>query len=81
MMEYLGIVINKFKFSQDITYAADKCAKLIFSLSKFAEISWGHEALKTIHKGAILPLLLYGALVWIEALRYEFDASTLRCNG
>jgi hypothetical protein len=52
-MMYLGIVIDdKFKFSQHISHAADKCAKLIFSLSKSAKIHWGlkHEALRTIYK-------------------------------
>jgi hypothetical protein len=29
--------------------------------------------LKTIYKGAILPLLLYGAPVWTEALKYEHN--------
>jgi len=34
IMKYLGIFIDdKFKFSQHISYAAYKCAKLIFSLS------------------------------------------------
>ena len=50
-MKYLGIVIDdKFKFSQHISHAADKCAKLIFSLSKSAKIHWGlrHEALLRI---------------------------------
>jgi len=29
-MKYLGIIIDdKFKFSQDISYAAEKCTKLI----------------------------------------------------
>jgi len=47
-MKYLGVIIeDKFKFSQDISYVADKCAKLIFSLSRSANIHWGlkHEAL------------------------------------
>jgi len=46
-MKYLGIVTDdKFKFSQHISHAADKCAKLIFSFSKSAKIHWGlkHEA-------------------------------------
>jgi hypothetical protein len=75
-MKYLGIIIhNKFKFSEHIRYAAEKCTKLIHSLSKSAKISWGlkHGALKTIYKGAILPFLLYGAPVWIEALQYEHN--------
>jgi len=70
-MKYLGIIIDK--FSEHIRYAVEKCTKL--SLSKSAKISWGfkHGALKTIYKGAILPLLLYGAPVWIEALQYEHN--------
>jgi hypothetical protein len=29
--------------------------------------------MKTIYKGAILPLLLYGAPVWIDAMQYEYN--------
>jgi len=75
-MKYLGIVIDdKFKFSQHISHAANKCAELIFRLSKSAKIHWGleREALITIYKGAILPLLVYGSPVWIDALRYEYN--------
>ena len=75
-MNYLGIIIdNKFKFSEHIRYAAEKCTKLIHSLSKSAKISWGlkHEALKMIYKGAVLTLLLYGAPVWIEGMKYEYN--------
>ena len=75
-MKYLGIIIDdKFKFSQHTSYAADKCAELIYSISRSAKISWGlkHDALKTIYKGAILPLLLYGAPIWIEAMKYEYN--------
>ena len=75
-MKYLGVIINnKFKFSEHISYAAERCIKLIYSLSKLAKDSWGfkYEALKTVYKGAILPLPLYGAAVWIEALKYEYN--------
>jgi len=49
--------------------------KLIHSLSKSAKLSWGlkHEAPKTTYKGAILPLLLYGAPVWIEAFKFDYN--------
>ena len=34
-MKYLGIIKdNKFKFSEHISYTADRCKKLIRSLSK-----------------------------------------------
>ena len=38
-LKYLGIIIDdKFKFSQHISYAAEKCIKLIHSLSKSANM-------------------------------------------
>ena len=60
---------NKFKFREHITYAAKKCTKLIYSLSKSAKITWGlrHEVLKIIYEGAILPLLLYST---IDTMKY-----------
>jgi hypothetical protein len=47
--------------------------KLIFVLAKSAKINWGmgRKALKTIYVGGILPLMLYGAPVWIRALEKE----------
>jgi len=40
-MKYLGIFIDdKFKFSRHNIHAADKCAKLIFSLYKSGKIHW-----------------------------------------
>jgi hypothetical protein len=37
-----------------------------------AKIMWGlrHDILKMIYGGAILPLLLYGAPVWIDGMKY-----------
>ena len=35
------------------------------------ELGLSHAALHTMYKGAILPLLMYGAPVWIEALEKE----------
>jgi len=75
-MMHLGIVIdNKFKFSKHITYAAERSSKLIHSISKSAKLTWGlnHNALQTINKGAVLPLLLYGAPVWAKAMRFEYN--------
>jgi ribosomal protein L5 len=75
-MKYLGIIIdNKFKFNHHISYTAERCTKIIHSLSKAAKVSWGlkHEAFKTIYKGAILPFLLYGAAAWIEAMKHKYN--------
>jgi ATP-dependent Clp protease adapter protein ClpS len=75
-MKYLGIILDhKFRFQEHIKYAAERCAKLIHTLSKAARLSWGIKpaAIATIYKGAILPLLTYGATVWIEAMNYEHN--------
>jgi len=71
-MKYLGIIIDlKFKFQEHIFYVAERCTKLIYSLSKMEKLSWGikHAAIETIYKDAILPLLTYGAPVWIDAMK------------
>jgi hypothetical protein len=54
----------------NINYIADNCSKLIFALTRTAKLNWGpgHGALNTIYTGAILPLLQYGAPIWIKAL-------------
>jgi hypothetical protein len=72
--KYLGIIIHsKLKFTEHIKYITDSCTKLINALSKSAKINWGlrHEALKTIHNGAVLPQLLHATRVWIEAIKKE----------
>ena len=75
-MKYLGIIIDhKFRLQEHINYAAERCAKLIYNLSKMAKLSWGikHAAIATIYKGAILPLLTYGAPVRKDAMQYEHN--------
>ena len=70
-LKYLGVILDtKLTFKNHINYITDKCSRLIFALSKSAKLNWGlgHEALKTIYTGAILPLLQYGAPIWINSL-------------
>jgi len=40
-------------------------------LARTAILQWGvgHKALKTIYEGAIVPILTYGAPIWVEAIR------------
>jgi hypothetical protein len=42
-------------------------------LSRTAKLKWGlgHEVLKTTYKGAIVPILTYGAPVWEEAIQKQ----------
>lgn len=75
-LKYLGIIMDhKFTFKEHIAYVTDRCVKLIHGLSRAAKVTWGikHDAMKTIYKGAILPLLLYGAPVWIEAMKRAYN--------
>jgi hypothetical protein len=69
--KYLRIFIDsKVNFREHIIQTSRKCSTLTHTLAQSAKLSWGlkHEALKTIYKGAILPLTLYGAPVWIGAM-------------
>jgi len=73
-LKYLGKIYDyKLIFRDHINYIAEKCTKLIFVLAKSTKINWvlGHKALRTIHTGGNLPLLLYGAPVWIRAIEKE----------
>jgi hypothetical protein len=81
-LKYLGIIFDrKLIFKKHINYMANKCTKLIFLLSKAAKLNWGlnHKTLKTIYLGGILPLLLYGAPVWIKDMELEcYKAKPIR---
>ena len=79
-LKYLGIIIDqKFTFKEHIAYVTERCAKLIHGLSRATKVSWGikHDAMKIIYKGAILPLLLYGAPIWIDAMKHEYNKRKL----
>ena len=58
-------------FREHINQIEEKCTKLIFSLAKSAKITWGlkHKALKTIYKGAILPIILYGTSIRKDVMK------------
>jgi len=69
--KYLGITLDtKLSFRELIISTTNKCTQLIHTLAKSAKLNWGlkQEALNTIYKGAILPLMLYGAPVWVRAM-------------
>ena len=73
-IKYLGIIIDKrFNFNAHIDYTARKCVKLIHALSKLAKDNWGlrHDILRMVYSGAILPILSYGAQVWLETLQQK----------
>ena len=62
-IRYLEITVdNKLSFREHIISTTNKCTTLIHTLAKSAKLNWGlkQEALNTIYKGAILPLMLYG---------------------
>jgi len=61
---------SKLNFRYHIIHTSRKYTTLIHPLAKSAKLSSGlkHEALNTIYKAAILPLMLYGAPVWIDAM-------------
>jgi hypothetical protein len=71
-MKYLGIYLDsKFNFNAYIYHTAAKLTTLINMLVRTAKLQWGlgHKALKTIYEGVVVPILTYGAPIWVEAIR------------
>ena len=71
-MKYLGIYLHsKPNFNAHIDHTATKSITLINMLAITAKLQWGleHKVLKIIYEGAVVPILTYGAPVWIEAIR------------
>ena len=71
-MKYLGIYFDsKFIFSAHIDYTVTKLISLINMIARTAKLQWslGHKALKTIYEEAVVPVLTYGAPIWIETIR------------
>jgi hypothetical protein len=80
-LKYLGIILDsKLSFRDPITYTAEKCSKLIFALARSAKLNWGLgcAAIKTIYTGALLPLLLYGAPIWVNAIKKQATKKKIR---
>jgi hypothetical protein len=44
---------------------------LINMLARTAKLQWGlgYKALETIYVGAVVPILMYGAPIWVEAIQ------------
>jgi hypothetical protein len=84
-IKYLRIIIDsKLTFREYIIHISSKCTKIIHALSKSAKQNWGlsHAALHTIYKGAVLPIMLHGALVWAKALKKELTKQfTTECSA
>ena len=71
-MKYLGIYFDsKFNFNAYIDYTVTKLIYFINMIARTARLQsgLGHKALKTIYEGAVVPILTYGAPVWVEAIR------------
>ena len=74
---------KKYKFQEHIRYAAERCTKLIHNTWRSARMTWRlkNEAVATMYKGAILPLLMYGAPICSEAIMYEHNRqNTSECS-
>jgi hypothetical protein len=81
MMNYLGITIDRrLNFNQHINKITGKSIKIVHALSRSAKINWvlWHDILRIIYTGAILPILSYGAPVWIECLKKKHNAIKLK---
>ena len=71
-MKYLGIYFDrKYHFIAHIDHTLSKLIALVNMLGRTAKLQWGlgHKALKIIYEGVVVPILTYGAPIWMEAIR------------
>lgn len=73
--KYLGLIIDpKLNFEKNAAYATTKTRRLAMALRQKASRYWGQSteaAIRTIYKGALLPILRYGSSVWIDRMKYS----------
>jgi len=80
-IKYLGITIDRrLNFKNQIDKITGKSIKIAHALSRSAKINWGlrHDVPRIIYTRAILPILSYGAPVWIECLKRKQNALKLK---
>jgi len=80
-INYLGITIDlRLNFNHHIDKITGKSLKIVHALSRSAKINWGlrHDVLRIMYTGAILPILSYGAPVWIECLKKNTKSLNLK---
>jgi hypothetical protein len=82
-MNYLGIYFDcRLTFDKHIENIVERTTTMIYTLGKSAKLYWGlgHKSLKIIYKGALIPILTYGAPVWEEG-NTEISASYKEYRG
>jgi len=49
-------------------------------LARTAKLQWGleHKALKTVYEGVVVPILMYGAPIWVEATRKKGTSQNIK---
>ena len=69
--KYLGIMFDsKLSWKQHIKYACSKAKNFLVKLNAVSNAKWGmsNQSCRFLYRNAILPILLYGATVWGNAL-------------
>ena len=83
-MIYLGIHLNKkFNFNAHIDQTVAKLIPLVNMLFRTAKLQWGlgHNAIKTIYEGAVVPNLTYCSPIWVEAIRKKKNLAKYKNNS
>jgi len=71
-IKYFGIHLKiKLIFNSHTDRTVGKLIPLVNMLSRMAKLHWGfvHKALKTIYEGVVVPILMFGAPIWVGAIR------------
>jgi hypothetical protein len=79
-LTYLGIEIDaKLRWKQHINNVKAKALRLVMNLMQYARNKFGlnKKSLKTIYKGAIVPIIAFGCPVWVNALNFKYNRQKL----
>jgi len=71
LMKYLVIHFDsRLLFYKHVEHVAEKSRELTYMLNRTAKLQWGlaYNSLKTVYEGAVVPLMNYGAPVWVGAI-------------
>lgn len=73
--KYLGVIIDpKMNFQQNAAYSTTKARRICMALRKKVIRDWSQNtetALRTIYRGALLPIIGYASRVWINRLPFS----------
>ena len=72
--KYLGLVFDRrLTWKEHLKHVTSKATRMMISLAPICKTNWGlpSEATKFLYERAILPIILYGSIVWCKTIEQK----------